>query len=163
MQPSPGSVNARLEAAQGFLGLGLPMDAWDELEAIPAAKRGHARVLKVRLEVARALGKWEMVAELARHLATVDAGDVLHLVNLAEAERHLRGPQAALVVLEQATGLHPEFAALHFSLAVELARVGRPVDARQALRAAFELDPQLRAPALDHPELARVIDCEDIG
>jgi hypothetical protein len=68
------AVNARLQAAQGFLGLSMAMDAWNELEEIPAAKRAHPRVLKVRLEVARALGKWEMVAELARVIDCEDVG-----------------------------------------------------------------------------------------
>lgn len=163
MTPPPGSVNARLEAAQGYLGLGLPMDAWNELEAIPAAKRAQPRVLCVTLMVARALKQWEMVVEVARHLAKLEPDNVLHVVHLAEVERHVRGPEAAFAVLEWAIDTHPDYAPLRFNLAVELARAGRPTDARRVLRVAFELDPKLRAPALDHPELGPVIDCEDMA
>lgn len=161
MQP-PGSINARLEAAQGFLGLGMATDAWHELEAIPAAKRAHPRVLRMRVEVARALGQWEMVAELARHLADKEPDNILHVSHLAEATRHLRGPDAAVAVLESAVIADPDDAFLRFNMGVELARAGRAADARRVLAVAFELDPKLRAPALDHPELAAVIDCEDV-
>jgi Flp pilus assembly protein TadD len=162
MTPPPGSVNARLQAAQGYLGLGMAMDAWDELENIDAKHRANPRVLKVRLEVARALAAWEIVVEVARHLAKLEPDNALHVVNLAEAERHVHGPEAAFAVLEWAIDTRPDHAPLRFNLAVELARAGRPADARRVLRVAFKLDPKLRAPALDHPELAAVIDCEDV-
>lgn len=86
---APQSTNARLQAAQGFAALGLPQDAWDELENIKTKHRAHPSVLKVRLEVARALGKWEMVETLARTLAQLEPDDPLHAVNLAQAVRHL--------------------------------------------------------------------------
>jgi predicted Zn-dependent protease len=91
---APQSTNARLQAAQGYLGLGLPQDAWGELESIDAKHRGHPRVLKVRLEVARALGQWEIVAELARHLLNIEPDDPLHALNLAQAMRQREGPAA---------------------------------------------------------------------
>lgn len=91
---SPQSLNARLHAAQGYLGLGLPQDAWDELESIDAKHRGHPRVLKVRLEVARALGQWEVVEALARTLLELEPDDPLHAANLAQAIRQREGSAA---------------------------------------------------------------------
>lgn len=91
MSFSPQSLNARLHAAQGYLGLGMAQDAWDELENIDAKHRTHPRVLKVRLEVARALAQWEMVETLARTLVKLEPDDPLHAANLAQAVRQREG------------------------------------------------------------------------
>lgn len=45
------SPNRRLNAALGYLGLGMAQDAWNELEEIDA--RARPEVLKVRVEVCR--------------------------------------------------------------------------------------------------------------
>ena len=58
----------RLNAAVGYLNLGIPQDAWNELEGIEAKDRARPEVLKVRVEVCRALESWEMMAEVSNHL-----------------------------------------------------------------------------------------------
>jgi len=88
------STNAILHAAQGYLGLGMAQDAWDELERIAPKHKAAPAVLKVRLEVARALGQWDMVAELARQLLSMEPDDPLHAINLAKALRHVEGHES---------------------------------------------------------------------
>ena len=61
---------------------------------------GPSSGLKVRLEVARALGKWEMVESLARTLTKLEPDESLHVFNLAQAMRQLEGHEAALAVYE---------------------------------------------------------------
>ena len=41
----------RLNAVQGYLHLGMHMEAWNELESIEPQDRGRIEVLKARLEV----------------------------------------------------------------------------------------------------------------
>jgi len=147
---------ARLEAAQGFLGLGMAQDAWDELESIEASNRGLPPVLKVRLEVARAMGKWEMVETLARHLAKIEPEESLHVFNLAQAMRQLEGPESALAVYEFAADRWPDFAHLRVAMAVELCALDRVAEAKRMLKVAVEKDPQLREVILDHPGLEAV-------
>jgi hypothetical protein len=48
-----------LNAAVGYLNLGMPQDAWNELEDIETKDRARPEVLKVRVEVYRALESWE--------------------------------------------------------------------------------------------------------
>jgi tetratricopeptide (TPR) repeat protein len=156
MQPPPGSINAHLEAAQGYLGLGMALEAFNELEEIAAAKRAHPRVLKVRFEVCRALEQWELGAEIARHLAGLEPDDPLHRANLAQCVRHLEGPAAAAEILEAAVERCPEVGSLRLGLAVELCAAGRVDEGKAALREAIKIDPQLRAVALDHPGLEAV-------
>jgi len=146
----------RLEAAEGFLGLGMARDAWDELEQIEASNRGLPPVLKVRLEVARAMGKWEMVEAEARHLVKIEPEESLHVFSLAQAMRHLKGPEAALAVYEFATDRWPDFAHLRVAMAVELCALDRVTDAKRMLKVAVEKDPQLREVILDDPRLEAV-------
>jgi tetratricopeptide (TPR) repeat protein len=152
----PSSTNARLEAAQGYLGLGMAQDAWDELERIDPKHKAAPAVLKVQIEVARALGQWEMVAELARHLAKVEPDESLHVFNLAQAMRQLEGPESALAVYEFAADRWPDFAHLRVAMAVELCALNRVSEAKRELKVAVEKDPQLREVILDHPGLGAV-------
>jgi tetratricopeptide (TPR) repeat protein len=148
---------ARLEAAQGFLGLGMAQDAWDELEKIDKSERVNLlAVWKVQVEVARALGKWEIVETLARHLAKIEPEESLHVFSLAQAMRHLKGPEAALAVYEFAADRWPVFAHLLVAMAVELCALDRVADAKRMLKVAVEKDPQIREVILDHPGLEAV-------
>jgi hypothetical protein len=156
MQPPPGSINARIEAALGFLGLGMPLEAFAELEEIPAAKRSHPRVLRARFEVCRALGQWELGAEIARHLSGLEPDDPLHVANLALCARHLEGPGAAAEILEAAVERWPGVASMRLGFAVELVACGRIAEAKAEVKRAIQLDKGLRAVAIDHPGLAAV-------
>jgi len=145
-----------LNAAAGFLQIGEPMDAWNELEEITAANRAEVEVLTVRLAVCRGLEKWELAEEVARHLIKHDPHNVMHVVALAEVMGHREGPVAAAAVYEFAIDRFPDLAMLRVSLAVELVKAGQVEDAKRVLKTAFELDPDLRMVALDHPGLEAI-------
>jgi tetratricopeptide (TPR) repeat protein len=153
----PSSTNARLEAAQGYLGLGMAQEAWDELEKIEKKERlNFVAFWKVQVEVARALGKWKLVAEVARRLSKIEPDESLHVFNLAQAMRQLEGPESALAVYEFAADRWPDFAHLRVAMAVELCALGRVEDAKRMVKVAVEKDPQLREVILDHPGLEAV-------
>jgi tetratricopeptide (TPR) repeat protein len=157
MSFAPSSLNARLQAAQGYLGLGMAQEAWDELEKIEKKERlNFVAFWKVQVEVARALGKWKLVAEVARHLAKVEPDESLHVFNLAQAMRQLEGPESALAVYEFAADRWPDFAHLRVAMAVELCALGRVEDAKRMVKVAVQKDPQLREVILDHPGLEAV-------
>ncbi len=73
---------------------------------------------------------------------------------------HREGPIAASAVYEFAIDRFPDFAplqiSLQISLAVELVKAGQVDDAKKLLKAAFELNPDLRLVALDHPGLEAI-------
>jgi tetratricopeptide (TPR) repeat protein len=64
-----------------------------------------------------------------------------------------QGPVAAAAVYEFAIERFPDLALLRVSLAVELVKAGQIDEAKRVLKMAFELDPDLRMVALDHPGL----------
>jgi hypothetical protein len=61
-----------LTAAQGYLDLGLPLDANDEVESMDAEVRHVPEVLEVRVEIYRALKKWELMQTVAKKLTEAD-------------------------------------------------------------------------------------------
>ena len=149
-------MERHLSAALGYLGLGMAQDAWNELDKIDAEERGKTDVLKVRVEVARALGKWEMVAELARHLSKIEPDESLHVFNVAQALREIEGHESALAVYEFAVDRWPDFGHLRVAMAVELCALERVSEAKLILREAIKKDPDLKAVVLDHPALEAV-------
>jgi predicted Zn-dependent protease len=151
-------MKRHLDAAIGFLGLGMPMDAWNELEAIKAEDRGRIEVLKVRLEVCRSLEKWELMAEIAQHLVKMEPDEAEHPINLAFAVRRAKNPETAAEVLEVAKNRFPQEGTIPYNLACYRAVAGKVAEAKTLLAEAFSLDASLRITALDDPDLVRVWD-----
>jgi len=142
-----------LNTAAGLLQIGEPLVAWNELEMITPLNRAQTEVLSVRLNACRKLCKWELAEDIARTLVKREPHNVMHVVALAEVMGKREGPVAAAAVYEFAIDRFPDFAPLSVSLAVELVKAGQLDDAKRVLKAAFELDPDLRLVALDHPGL----------
>jgi predicted Zn-dependent protease len=113
-------------------------------------------VLTVRLAACRALKIWELAEEVARTLIRREPQNVMHVVALAEVMGKREGQAAAAAVYEFAIEQFPDFAPLRVSLSVELVKAGQVDDARRVLKNAFELDPDLRMVALDHPGLEQI-------
>lgn len=152
------ALSRHLDAAQGYLGLTLPMEAWDELEEIPARLRAMPVVLQLRINVCRALRKWELMAEIAAHLSKLQPDESSHFIDLAFAARRLRGESAALEILDQAKSRFPTDALIPYNLACYRAVGGQIDEAKQLLAEAFSLDASLRATSLDDPDLVSVWD-----
>ena len=53
-----------IRASQGFLELGDPDSAWEELELIPAEERAHPVVLRMRVYIYREKARWMEMAEM---------------------------------------------------------------------------------------------------
>jgi predicted Zn-dependent protease len=145
-----------LNTAAGHLQLGDAMDAWHELEMIAPLNRAKTEVLTVRLAVCRALKDWELAEDIARTLIKREPDNIMHVVALAEVMGNREGPVAAAAVYEFAIDRFPDIALLRVSLAVELVKAGQIDEAKRILKTAFELDPDLRLVALDHPGLEAI-------
>ena len=151
-------LSKRLNAAIGYLSLGMAGEAWDELENIDARHRGMLEVLKVRLEVCRARSRWELLSEIANHLHKAEPEESGHPIDLAFAIRRAHGEDEAAAVLEQARLSFPKEAILPYNLACYRAVRGRVAEAKQLLAEAFTLDASLRITSLDDPDLVGVWD-----
>ena len=72
-----------LAEAVGYLELGMPQDAWDALEEIPAEERHLPPVLQVRLEIYRHMEKYEGMATMAEHLTKQFPEEAQYWISLA--------------------------------------------------------------------------------
>ena len=66
----------RFIAAEGYLELGMPLDAMEELELIATDGRHVPEVLVLQMETYRQLGTWDLMQVFASRLAKNDPDEV---------------------------------------------------------------------------------------
>src|SRR6478752_8028537 len=91
--------NIHLEAAEGWLGLGLPLDALEELEKISPARKEHPDFLHVRYEIHAAAKQWESAVEVAKELCRISPDAPSGFIQLAYSLHELRRTAEALKAL----------------------------------------------------------------
>ncbi len=148
----------RLETANGYLGLGMHQEAWDELEDVPAEQQALTEVLKVRVDACLFMKKWHHLAEATSQLVNLEPDDPRHIHNFAMAVREIEGEKAAVDILERARHTFPQDAGLAYNLACYRSVLGNVEEAKVLLKQALKLDPDLQETAIDDPDLAAVWD-----
>ena len=113
-----------LEAAQGYVELGMFMDAEEELENIDPEVRHLAEILVVRLEIYRAFQKWELMQTVAKKLNQWDPDEVQWWISWAYATRRAENIEAAKTILLDAVKNHPKAALVHYNLACYECQLG---------------------------------------
>lgn len=145
----------RLEAAEGFLALGLPMEAHDEIESIAPEARHLSEVLEVRLGIFQTLERWELVQTVAATLTKRDPQNLRAWLAWTTAERRQGRQDEARRVLSAGiaanSGRNGE---LWIALACLECDAGNLDRAKDALHKAIDTDGNLRLRALDEPALA---------
>ena len=143
-----------LQAAQGYLELGLPLEANEEIENIEPEMKTLSEVLAVRVEIFRVLGEWELMQGVARQLCHQRPDEPQPFISLAYATRRAVGLQEALAVLATVANRFPRCATILFNLACYAAQLGHLDSARARLAEAIKLDEVCRQMALAEPDLA---------
>ena len=143
----------QLRAAEGFLELGLPREAAEELDAVAASHSTRAEVLGLRVQVCRVLGQWEPMAAAAETLCRLDSGNPQWPISLAYAMRRAHSLGRAKSILLEAVGRFPQEAILHYNLACYEAQLGCLEPARERLREAIRLVPAWREMAAADADL----------
>ena len=143
-----------LQAAQGYLELGLPLEAHEELEEIEPELRHLSEVLAIKVPIFRALRAWRLMEAVAKELCIRQFDVPEWQLALAEAVCHERSMQEALQVLVQAAMRFPEEARIFYTLARYQSQLGYLDAARGRLADAVKLDPVLREMAHSEPDLA---------
>jgi tetratricopeptide (TPR) repeat protein len=139
----------RLEAASGFIELGLHLDANDELERVSAELRSLPQVLVFRLQIYRALKKWPAMQAVAKKLAISESKNPRWWIAWAEATREADCIADGRLILVNALEHHPESAEILYDLACYDCQLGDLTSAKERLHRAFELEPGLRLKALE--------------
>lgn len=143
-----------LRAASGWLELGLPSDALEELGQLPGHQQSDPQVLELKLQAQMGSGTWNAAADTARVLCALQPGNpafFLHAAyclhetgdTLAARNQLLRGPKSLF-----------SLAHFHYNIACYHWVLGEQAQARTHLRRAIAMDSTLREHALTDRDLA---------
>ncbi len=144
-----------LDAAEGWLGLGNHIEAFQELERISAPAQDHPDVLRVRYGVFAASRKWEPAVEVAEALSRAFPEEAFGPIHLAYALHELRRTQAAWNVLLPQAPRFPKEHIIPYNLACYACQLGNLEEGRRWLGQAIEVAglPLIRKMALGDRDL----------
>ena len=142
-------------AAEGWLGLGCPVEARAELNQIPSLLRLHPEVLKVRWGIYAAEKKWNEALEVAGVLTEIQSEEAIGWVNRSFSLHELKRTQEARANLLQVISKFPADPIVHYNLACYECQLGDMDQARKWLESAFRLGDRnrMKPMALEDPDL----------
>ncbi len=150
-------LERHITVATGYVELGMPREAADELRQLDAAERQDCRVLALRVTICQQLGSWDQMLDLSRYLACVQPDESQWAICTAHAMHKVHSVEAAREMLLRARRHFPGEAEILYQLARYETELGNLEQARKHLRAAIKLNPAHRAIARNDPELAAVL------
>lgn len=98
-------IKTATDKAEGFLVLGMAVDAWESLEDLPTESKNHPRVLELRLECLVCLQDWQKAEILGDSLAAILPGSVSVWWSLARVRTQLGRREAALEAIGRVVAL----------------------------------------------------------
>jgi Tfp pilus assembly protein PilF len=149
----PSQLDRRIQAAEGFLELGLPQLAEAELEKLEGDDRTSEATWVMRCRVYRASEQWEIMGEVAKHLVSLDPDVVEYWLDAAFATRKAGGVGLAHQVMTHAALRLPEEAQIRYHAACCAAQIGLFEQAKEHLQAAVAKVYDLKHAALQDPDM----------
>ena len=146
-------MEKQLQAAVGYLELGMLVEANAEIENLSPELKTSSTALGVRLEIYRAAEKWSLMEVVARELWKRHQGEPVYWNDLAWAVRRADSIKAAHSILLDAADRFPGDAMTHFNLGCYACQLGDIEEAKEGVRRAIELDAKFKMLALDDPDL----------
>ena len=146
-------IDRHLQAAVGYLELGMLVEANDEIESLSPELKTSSPVLGVRLEIYRAAEKWSLMEVVARELWKRHQEEPAYWNDLAWAVRRADSIKAAHSILLDAVERFPGDAMTHFNLGCYACQLGDIEEAKARVGKAIELDAKFKLLALDDPDL----------
>lgn len=158
--PPPFPDRHHVNAAEGWLDLGMADEAERELDQIPPVGAGHPMVLDLRWRICGARGQWEEAEQVAARMVVLAPDSPAGWIHRSFALHELRRTGEARAHLLKAAVLFPAHPILAYNLACYACAMGDLEDARDWLRRAAELKgkDEIRAMAADDPDLAALRD-----
>ena len=128
-----------LDAAEGWLGLGSHVEAFQELERLSPEVQNLPEVLRVRYHVAAAAKNWEMAMELGAMLCATAPETAFGPIHLAYALHEMRRTNEAWSVLLPVANRFPKEHIIAYNLACYACQLGNLDDSRAWLQKAIAL------------------------
>jgi predicted Zn-dependent protease len=123
-----------LTRAEGYLELGMYLDANAELEEIDPDVRHVPEVLAIRVHIYSALKQWELMQTVAKKLAQHDPDNPAWPVSWAYATRRVDSIEAAKTILLSAVERFSDEAIFHYNLACYECQHGQLEEAKVRLK-----------------------------
>jgi hypothetical protein len=155
-QPKAQSSEAHraLEAADGYLYLGMPTEALEEFNGVPIGERRNAPVMLAQIRVLLHMKNWKHAERLSARGANLHPGEDEFTVQRVFALHQLEKGDEAFQVLLSAPEWIRRTGILHYNLACYEARLGDINTARRCIDAAIEINAAIKKNARVDPDLA---------
>ena len=137
-----------LLAAEGYLELGMPIDARREYEDLSNQSKDSVAGLTLLMEILRAEGNLAEVESVAEKLCIIDSSNVDRWIDLALFRSDENSIESAKQLLLEAVDRFPDTALLHFHLARFECSLGNLALAKEHLLRSKKLCPVCRVLAL---------------
>ena len=143
----------RVNAAEGYLRLGMFHDAETALDRVDPASHHLPEVLVVRLAFFQETKRWSAMQAAAKKLVDLDPTDPQRVMALAYATRRAESIDLARLILMEALDRHPSEALIHYNLACYDCQLGNIPSAKQFIETALRLNPKMGRMALGDEDL----------
>ena len=147
------AIDRTLQAAIGYLELGMILEANDEIENLAPEIKTSSPVLGVRLEIYRTAEKWELMEVVARELWKRHKDQALFWNHLAFAVRRSTSLESASAILSEALVKFPEDSLTLFNMGCYDCQLGDLESAKARVGEAIKINPDWKIQALDDPDL----------
>jgi tetratricopeptide (TPR) repeat protein len=144
-----------LEAAEGWLGLGNQVEAFEELERITPQMRVHPDVLELRWQIYAKEKKWEACVHIARAITKLAPSLSHGWIHWAFSLHELKRTKEAKEVLLPVVDKFPKESLIRYNLACYECQLGNLKESRAWLEKTFELadENEVKLMALNDPDL----------
>jgi tetratricopeptide (TPR) repeat protein len=155
MKPLEPPDSIHLIAAEGWLGLGNQIEAFEELEQISPRLRVHPDVLELRWQIYAKEKKWEACVDIARAIAKLAPSHPHGWIHLAYGLHELKRTKEARDVLIPIVDKFPKEYLMRYNLACYACQLGNLKEAKTWLEKAIDLagKKDIRLMALNDPNL----------
>jgi len=142
-----------LNAAAGYLDLGMFKDSQAELEKVAPDALGRPESLAVRLALYQETKSWAAMQVVAKKLVELDPTAPHWAIAWAYATRRAESIEQAKVILTDALDRHRTEPLIHYNLACYDCQMGKIPSAKQFIATALRLAPGMRPMALSDEDL----------
>lgn len=129
-----------IRAASGWLELGMPGDALEELEGLAPDERESKKALELKLAAQMASNSWVPASETAVSLCNQAVDEPEYFVSAAYCFHEIGETEEARKWLQRGPAVLTEMPVYHYNMACYLWKLGERERARNHLAKAFEMD-----------------------
>ena len=143
-----------IRAASGWLELGMPEDALEELEGLSPADRETKKALELKLAAQMTKKVWKAASETAIRLCNQSVDEPDYFVNAAYCFHENGETEEARKWLQRGPETLSEMPVFHYNMACYLWKLGENERARNHLSKAVEMDESFMESARHDEDLA---------